>query len=52
MDRTGGCFPDLNSQRVWRRECIEVRDRQLGGCVREVVDPDVGVSPNFVEGGM
>ena len=51
MDRTGGCFPDLNSERLWRRECIEVRDRELGDRVREVVAPDIGVSPDFVEGG-
>ena len=51
MGRAWGYFPDLYSQRVWRRECIEVRDNQLGGRVREVVAPDIGVCPDLVEGG-
>ena len=51
MNGTKGCFPDLNSQRVWRRECIEVSDRQFGGRVREVGAPDIGVCPDFVKDG-
>ena len=51
MNGTKGCFPDLNSQRVWRRECIEVHDRQLRGRVRDVVAPYIGVGPDFVKDG-
>jgi hypothetical protein len=51
MNWTGSYFLDLISSCPWRRECIEVRNRQLCGRVREVVAPNIGVTPYFMEGG-
>ena len=45
-----GYFPDIYSQRLWRRECVEVRVNKLGGCVHEIFAPGIGVSPHFMEG--
>ena len=51
MNWTGAYFPDLNSPCLWRREYIEVRNRQLCRRVREVIAPDICVTPYSVEGG-
>ena len=48
--RAGCYFPDIYSQRLWRKECVEWRDSKLGGCVREVVAPDISVIPDFIQG--
>ena len=50
MSRAGGCFPYIYSQRLWRRDCFEARDNQLGGRVREIVAPDTGVGLGLVKG--
>jgi hypothetical protein len=48
--RAGGCLPDIYSQRVWRRECVEVRDNKFGGRAREIDASDIGLSSDFWEG--
>ena len=48
---TGVYLPDLNSPLLCRRECVVVRNRQLGDRVRKVVAPDIGVCPDFMKGG-
>ncbi len=44
-----GHFHDVYSYFFVRWEGVEVADRQLGGRVREVITPYVGMGPDFVQ---
>ena len=47
-----GHFPEVHSYCLVSRESIKASDCQLGGRVSEVITSDVGMSPDFMQGGV